>query len=137
MRWRPAATTRGAPPSCTRAATSSRDQLRTAQARLKALGKNGHANGSAEQVIHLKQVLATIRKQLRFLEREANALKRRVDKRFHKYWGSLLKEHNELSLFGHQVSEYACLYTSRVSNLLSYSPHQYFRSPHNKLHHEL
>ncbi len=114
------------------------DELRATQQRLKELTRNGHAqNGGAHQVLHLKQVLATIRKQLRFLEREASSLKRRVDKRFHPYWGSLLKEHNELSLFGHQVSEYACLYTSRVSNLLGYSPHQYFHSPHNKLHHEL
>ena len=43
----------------------------------------------------------------------------------------------ELSLFGAQVSEYSCVYTSRVSNLGAYSPHQYFRSPLNLLHHEL
>ena len=114
------------------------ERLRHTQRKLKALTKNGgKENGGSEQTMHVKQVLSTIRRQLRHLEREASTLKRRLDKRFHKYWGSLLKEHNELSLFGHQVSEYACLYTSRVSNLLSYSPHQYYRSPHNKLHHEL
>ena len=86
---------------------------------------------------HAKQVLATIRRQLRALDRESSVIKRHADRRFHPYWGSLLKEHNELSLFGHQVSEYACVYTSRVCNLLSYSPHQYFRSPHNQMHHEL
>jgi len=111
------------------------DQLRQLQQRLKSRAKSDDGNG--EKTLHLKRLLATIRKQLRHLDREASHLKHRIDKRFHPYWGSLLKEHNELSLFGHQLSEYACIYTSRVSNLLSYSPHQYFRSPHNKLHHEL
>ena len=36
-----------------------------------------------------------------------------------------------------QVEEYACLYTSRVSNFLAYSPQQYFRSPRDLLPHEL
>ena len=54
--------------------------------------------------------------------RRAPAIERRVDHRFHPYWGSLLKEENEESSFGAQVEEYACLYTSRVSNFLLYSP---------------
>jgi hypothetical protein len=61
----------------------------------------------------------------------------RIDKRFHPYWGSLLKEEAEKSSFGDQVEEYACLYTSRVSNFLAYSPLQYFRSPRDLMPHEL
>ena len=57
--------------------------------------------------------------------------------RFHPYWGSLLKEATEKSSFGDQVEEYACLYTSRVSNFLAYSPLQYFRSPRDLMPHEL
>ena len=60
-----------------------------------------------------------------------------IDQRFHPYWGSLLKEENEQSSFGAQVEEYACLYTSRVSNFLSYSPQQYFRSPRDVMAHEI
>ncbi len=60
-----------------------------------------------------------------------------IDQRFHPYWGSLLKEANETSSFGDQVEEYACLYTSRVSNLLAYSPLQYFRSPRDLMPHEV
>ncbi len=119
------------------------DQLRYHQHRLKFLSRdNGgadHRDGgpAAEEVARAKELHATVRKQLRVLNREAKALRARVNARFHPYWGSLLKQGNELSLFGHQVTEYACVYTSRVSNLLSYSPHQYFRSPHNLMHHEL
>ena len=60
-----------------------------------------------------------------------------MDQRFHPYWGSLLKEANEQSSFGAQVEEYACLYTSRVSNFLAYSPQQYFRSPRDVMAHEI
>jgi hypothetical protein len=49
----------------------------------------------------------------------------------------LLKEASETSSFGDQVEEYACIYTSRVSNLLAYSPLQYFRSPRDQMPHEL
>lgn len=113
--------------------------LRQHQRRLKeATRKNGNGNGHvSSEAQQVKQVVLSIRKQLHALDDEWGSLRHRVDGRFHPYWGSLLKEHNELSLFGAQVSEYSCVYTSRVSNLFSYSPHQYFRSPHNKLHHEL
>jgi hypothetical protein len=114
------------------------DQLRHHQSRLKAATRQSGSNGSANgDVGHHKSMLSAIRRQLRALDREASLLRRNIDQRYHPYWGSLLKESHELSLFGHQVSEYACVYTSRVSNLLSYSPHQYFRSPHNLMHHEL
>ena len=49
-----------------------------------------------------------------------------------RYWGLLFKEGNENSRFGEQVEQYACLYTSRVSNFLYYSPMQYFRSPRDR-----
>jgi HAD superfamily 5'-nucleotidase-like hydrolase len=116
------------------------DQLRHYQNRLKELTRK--ENGiSAElrdaEIGRYKRLLSAIRKQLRVLDRDSHVLRRRIDQRFHPWWGPLLKEANELSLFGHQVSEYACVYTSRVSNLYQYSPHQYFRSPHNVMHHEL
>ena len=38
------------------------------------------------------------------------------------YWGLTFKEGNENSRFGEQVEDYACLYTSRVSNFVFYSP---------------
>jgi hypothetical protein len=117
------------------------DQLRYYRHRLKVLGRNGAAGrgetGTAEEVERVKTLLGSMRKQVRALDREAKVLQTRIDERFHPYWGPLLKQESELSLFGHQVAEYACVYTSRVSNLLSYSPQQYFRSPHNLMHHEL
>lgn len=116
------------------------DALRHHQARTKELVKQhgpdagGHAG---QDLARLKRVISSVRRELRETESAATDLRRDVDVRFHRYWGPLLKEGGELSLFGAQVDEYACVYTSRVSNLLRYSPQQYFRSPHNRMHHEL
>ena len=84
-----------------------------------------------------KRAVERIRGHLRQVDAEAGAIEREIAQRFHPFWGSLLKEANETSSFGDQVEEYACLYTSKVSNLLAYSPLQYFRSPRDLLPHEL
>ena len=77
------------------------------------------------------------------LKRQARALldrtfeyQQRFDSAFHERWGSLFKEGNELSLFGSQVASFACIYTSRASNLGFYSPMHYFRSPPHTMPHE-
>ena len=59
------------------------------------------------------------------------------EKRLNTYWGSLFKDGNENSRFGEQTDDYACLYTSRVSNFLFYSPVHYFVSPPDLMPHEL
>ena len=84
-----------------------------------------------------KRAVERVRARLRAADAELGALENRTDQRFHLYWGSLLKEGNEQSSFGAQVEEYACVYTSRVSNFLSYSPQQYFRSPRDVMAHEI
>jgi HAD superfamily 5'-nucleotidase-like hydrolase len=101
-----------------------------------------HREGSSPAEIEadrmrFKRAVERIRGKLRQIEAEITALERRSDLRFHPYWGSLLKEGAEQSSFGKQVDDYACLYTSRVSNFLSYSPQQTFRSPRDVMAHEL
>ena len=49
-----------------------------------------------------------------------------LDAGANRYWGLTFNEGSETSLFGKQVEDYACVYTSRVSNFLFYSPLQYF-----------
>ncbi|MEO7092864.1 MAG: HAD-IG family 5'-nucleotidase [Polyangiales bacterium] len=84
-----------------------------------------------------KRAVERVRTLLREIESETRELEARVDRTFHPYWGSLLKEGVETSSFGDQVEEYACLYTSRVSNFFHYSPLQTFRSPRDLMPHEL
>lgn len=87
--------------------------------------------------IRSKRAVERVRTMLREIEVASRELEQRIDRTFHAYWGSLLKEGTETSSFGDQVEEYACLYTSRVSNLFYYSPLQSFRSPRDLMPHEL
>lgn len=133
------------------------DDLRFYQARIKELTRqldhrgsstrdlaamaNGAPVGSPAELeadrMRFKRAVERIRGKLRQIDAEITALERRIDLRFHPYWGSLLKEGAEQSSFGKQVDDYACLYTSRVSNFLAYSPQQAFRSPRDVMAHEI
>jgi hypothetical protein len=85
----------------------------------------------------VKRAVERVRGRLRQVDGELSLIERRVDQRFHPFWGSLLKEANEQSSFGAQVEAYACLYTAKVSNFLAYSPQQFFRSPRDEMAHEI
>jgi 5'-nucleotidase len=60
----------------------------------------------------------------------------RFDAHFNAFWGPIFKMGNENTLFGEQVEDYACLYTSGVSNFLNYSPLHHFRAPRQLMPHE-
>ena len=75
-------------------------------------------------------------RQRRDLIDQVRRIAAQVDARFHPIWGPLMKSGNEHSIFGEQVERYACMYTSRVTNFLAYSPMQYHRAPHDRLPHE-
>ncbi len=114
------------------------DELRFYQSRYKELARQA-TNGSSLEAerIRVKRALERVRGELRQNEREHDGIEERTDRRFHPYWGSLLKEGNEMSMFGFQEDLYADVYTRRVSCLQHYSPQQFFRSPHDLMPHEL
>ena len=60
----------------------------------------------------------------------------KIDKAFNPYFGDLFKEQNELSLFGDQVLDFACTYTSDLTNILYYSPTEYFHTPVQLMPHD-
>lgn len=57
--------------------------------------------------------------------------------KFHPVWGELMKTGHQNSRFAAQVENYACLYTSRLSNLRFYSPTKSFRSTRDFMPHDL
>ena len=67
---------------------------------------------------------------------ELETLEDEVDRAFNPYWGRFFRERNERTQLGLQVQNYAGIYTSRVSNLLAYSPEQVFRAPREEMPHE-
>lgn len=58
-----------------------------------------------------------------------------VDAAFNRYWGSVFAERYDASMYGAQIENYACLYTSRVSNFQYISPVRYFHAPHGSMSH--
>jgi 5'-nucleotidase len=117
------------------------EDLRFYQGRLKDLTKALEAGPENPDVrterARNKHAVDRVRTRLREVDSAANSVERRMSARFHPYWGSLLKEASEQSSFGQQVEDYACVYTSRVSNFRHYSPQQTFRSPRDEMAHEL
>jgi HAD superfamily 5'-nucleotidase-like hydrolase len=86
--------------------------------------------------VRLKRGAERIRVQVKTVEAQHHGLEAKVDSAFHPYWGSALKAKSELSSFGEQVERYACVYTDRVTNLLSYTSAHYFRGPRHRMAHE-
>ena len=115
------------------------DELRYYQARFKELSKsNGESRPSLDaDKVRTKRALERVRGELRSISDEHQELHDAVDREFHPYWGSLLKERHEMSSFGVQVELYADIYMRRVSCLAAYSPQQFFRSLHDLMPHEI
>jgi HAD superfamily 5'-nucleotidase-like hydrolase len=84
-----------------------------------------------------KPILDSLRDRAALMAEEVDQLEEAIERAYNPYWGSILREGNENSRFGEQVSDYADLYTSRVSNFLSYSPLRYFRAPRRPMPHEM
>ncbi|RAL23684.1 HAD family hydrolase [Lujinxingia litoralis] len=55
---------------------------------------------------------------------------------FNASWGYLMRTGNDKSHLTRQVERYADIYTSRVSNLLRYSPFMFFRAPRGSVPHD-
>ena len=85
----------------------------------------------------LKHELEVLRRAMRQSTSIVDVLERDVELGFNPFWGLMFKEGNENSRFGSQVEQYACLYTSRVSNFLYVSPMQYLRAQRDRMSHEL
>jgi hypothetical protein len=97
-----------------------------------------HATSTVEAAKReAKRRLDELRATLRSSAEEILRLEKSLDHAFNPFWGEIFREGVENSRFGEQVEDYACVYTSRVSNFLAYSPLRYFRSPRDHMPHEL
>ena len=89
---------------------------------------------SAQRAV--KDDIDRLRAELKHIRAEHRTVERDADLAFNRHWGPIFREGYEISKFGEQVESYACIYTSRVSNLRFYSPMQYFRGPRDRMPHE-
>ena len=90
-----------------------------------------------QEVAKLVQIFEERKKELKELDQEIKFLIESREAKVHPVWGELMKVGLERSRFFYQVSAYACLYTSRASNLHFYSPFKKFISFHEVLPHDV
>jgi hypothetical protein len=86
---------------------------------------------------HLGAEHERLEDELENVQRMTAHLGEAVNETYNSRWGPLFREGRELSRFGHQVKDFACIYMTRVSNLLYYDVNQYFRSAADRMPHEL
>lgn len=91
----------------------------------------------ARRVQELAQSMAQLDHRASSLAGEIKALRRKIEANYNAYWGSVFREGNEGTRFGQQIRDFACLYTSRVSNFLHYPWNYYFQSPLSLMPHDL
>lgn len=118
------------------AIASHRTALNQAERRLDRQGAEDDRGALEADRRRLKAELEALRRALRDAQARIEAVARELEAGVNATWGLTFKEGNENSRFGEQVEDYACLYTSRVSNLGFYSPMERFRSPRAAMPHE-
>jgi len=91
----------------------------------------------SEMIAKSEDNIHKIKQSLGKYTREYHVLNNTLNKRYNQYWGMTFKDDREKTKFSDQMESFACLYTSRVTNFLFYSPKQYFRSPMELMAHEL
>ena len=91
----------------------------------------------AQRIQEIPEQIATFEHRGSVLEHEIGQLRLKVDRAYNPRWGSLFREGNESSRFGHQLKDFACVYTSRVSNFLHYPWNYYFQSPVGYMPHDI
>ena len=69
--------------------------------------------------------------------RQRENLRTRLSSALNEHWGSLFRAGTELTYYGKQLEDFACVYSSRASNLAHYPHDHYFRSAMDYLPHEL
>ncbi|HZI89117.1 MAG TPA: HAD-IG family 5'-nucleotidase [Candidatus Polarisedimenticolia bacterium] len=111
--------------------------------RLKLLSEDGDGTDAARRQELASRALAIPEEIKRIEERslevdpEIEELRQKIDHAYNPYWGSIFREGNESSRFGHQLKDFACVYTSRVSNFLHYPMNYYFQSPVGYMPHDI
>ncbi|HVP69395.1 MAG TPA: HAD-IG family 5'-nucleotidase [Anaeromyxobacteraceae bacterium] len=118
-------------------ASARKSGLNVIDRRLERAGDGDPAGPALEaERVRMKRELETLRSGLRDANERIATLQARIEDGYNRYWGLTFKEGNENSRFGEQIEDYACLYTSRASNFVFYSPVQYFRSQRQAMPHE-
>lgn len=100
--------------------------------------RKGYGPQTENSVKEIDQMMVNLKKDIVALDETIAPLAAAATSLSNPNWGLLLQAGNEKSHFARQVERSADIYTSRVSNFLSYTPFVYLRSfrgslPHNPI----
>lgn len=95
----------------------------------------GEPGGASRDALETR--LGRLRGRLERLDDEVAPLASQLGTLGNTFWGPVMSAGNDRSLMAHQLESYADVYTSRVSNLLLYTPFAYLRAPRGRLPHDL
>jgi 5'-nucleotidase len=88
-------------------------------------------------VNEIKTQIKSLTNRLLRLKQRYAAANRKLEDKFHHSWGRLFRESQELSRFGAQVRQYACIYTDHVRNFLRYGANHTFFAHKEPMSHEV
>jgi HAD superfamily 5'-nucleotidase-like hydrolase len=105
------------------------DELQKLQIELDSL-LTSHSKTKGQRPAAIDALKKTIQTLMQKRDSTREALRRSMKKyhhNFHRTWGQLMKTGHQNSRFAAQVENYACLYTSKLTNLRNYSPNFQFQ----------
>ena len=91
---------------------------------------------AAATLTKIESQIQDMRSEHKAMRRHAARLQSRLSRTINPYWGSLFKQGANKSLFGSQVDDFACVYTSRARNFAHYGSRHYFRVDADPMMHE-
>lgn len=83
-----------------------------------------------------KEEINKVYAQMEKINQEISGNLDQYKKHFNPYWGEMMRAGQEESRFADQVEKYACVYMTKIEDLLVHSPRTYFRPGRRNLPHE-
>ncbi|MCB1034182.1 MAG: HAD family hydrolase, partial [Acidobacteria bacterium] len=112
------------------------DDVRDLLLLYRSLAERGELPEDGDVLKRAESYLEEMRREHKVMRLHKNRLQGRISDAINPYWGSVFKQGSNKSLFGSQVDDFACIYTSRVSNLSAYGSHHYFRVLEDPMMHD-
>jgi len=98
--------------------------------------QNDEACSLTAKVDQIEEELTKAQQELKAVTVAFSEELRTYHQSFHPVWGQMFKVGYQNSRFAQQVENYACLYTSKVSNLGLVSPEMHFRTQNDLMPHD-
>jgi Rad3-related DNA helicase len=99
--------------------------------------KNGTRETLTQRLTKLNQELSEKENNIKDISQSISSAIEQREEKFHPIWGELMYASLKKSRFAKQIEAYACLYTTKITNFLLYSPNQKFRSVRDIMPHDL